>query len=249
MIAEFFYEKDTLGNFYLTSDCWPENSDTDCFTVKIEEKEFPIFRQSGDCYGKYSEYMKQHGCACCSLTTALAAFKEEFKELTPDLTAGVIEHRVFGDKVWTDNYSRRVERQMPVSLYGISVILDYYDISHKYVKHFIYEESIRQIKSHLLKKKPVIVETRRIKKRGFKIMSINDKKYAGSYHTMILLGMNKEEEVIFTDSAYRNWSGTSQRLKKARLEDMAYYMFTVKNPGDTHQYFHKRKGTGGYILM
>lgn len=249
MKTDFFYEKDKQGNYFLTTACWPEDSDKDSYIARIEDREFPVFRQSGNCYGKYSEYMKHHGCACCSLTTILAAYKKQWKNLTPEQTAGQIERRVFGDTIWKENYLRPMRRQMPVSLYGISVILNHYQIDHTYVKHFDYEKAVRQIKTCLQKKKIVIVETRRIKKHGWKIISVNDKKYAGSYHTMILLGLHPSGEVIFTDSAYRSWAGTSQRLKKARLEDMAYYMFGVKDTSDTHCYFHKRRGTGGYIII
>lgn len=248
-MTEFFYEKDEQGNYYLTCDRWAEHSDTDLFTVKIEDREFPVFRQSGYCYGDYSEYMKRHGCACCSLTTVLSSMKKEFRELTPDQTITKIERTVFGKEVWKKNYSRAMVRQMPVSLYGISQILSHYGIEHHYIREFRYKESVEQIRTHLLKKKPVIVETRRIKKCEHRIMAVNDKKYAGSYHTMVLLGINKEGDVIFTDSAFRMWSGSSQRLKKASLYDMAYYMFAVKDPSDTHVYFHRRKGTGGFILL
>ena len=34
---------------------------------------YPVFQQKAGIYGDYSEYMTRHGCACCSLTTALAA--------------------------------------------------------------------------------------------------------------------------------------------------------------------------------
>ena len=76
-----------------------------------------------------------------------------------------------------------------------------------------------------------------------------DKKYAGSYHTMILLGVDEEGQIVFTDSATRDWAGEQQRLKRAKLSELISYMFPQKNVGDTHLYFSRKRNTGGYILI
>ena len=81
------------------------------------------------------------------------------------------------------------------------------------------------------------------------IESFFDKKYAGSYHTMILLGVDEEGQVVFTDSATREWAGEVQRLKRADLSELISYMFPQKNTEDTHLYFSGKKNTGGYILL
>ena len=111
------------------------------------------------------------------------------------------------------------------------------------------EAAIEQIREHLYKGQPVIIETSRIRRKGRWICSFFDKKYAGSYHTMILLGIDEEGQAVFTDSATRAWAGEQQRLKRAELSELMTYMFPQKNVQDMHLYFSRRKNTGGYILI
>jgi hypothetical protein len=54
---------------------------------------FPVFSQKAENYGDYNQYLRLHGCACCCLTTVLAAYSENCRKLTPDKT---IEEKVFG---------------------------------------------------------------------------------------------------------------------------------------------------------
>ena len=140
-------------------------------------------------------------------------------------------------------------RQMPVSLYGISVILKKEGISCEYVGNFEDNYAKKQIIEHLQKGSPVIIETSRMRRKGRRIVRFFDKKYAGSYHTMILLGVDEEGQVVFTDSATREWAGEVQRLKRADLSELISYMFPQKNTEDTHLYFSRKKNTGGYILL
>lgn len=212
----------------------------------IPERWFPVFQQKAHNYQEYSEYMEHHGCACCSLTTILAAFGDNMDKLRPEETIRSIERSCFTDQIWENNYGKRMAKQMPVSLYGISQILRHYRIAHRYVRRL---EGVDAIRTHLYRGQPIIVETSRVRKKNGMIVSINDKKYAGSYHTMILLGIGKDGEVYFTDSATRQWADSWQRLKKAPLEDMMGYMFGQRNTKDTQVYFGGRRNTGGYILI
>lgn len=70
--------------------------------VEITDENFgriyPVFQQKAGIYGKYSEYMTRHGCACCSLTTVLAAFVDRYRELTPDRTISEAERKHFPEK-------------------------------------------------------------------------------------------------------------------------------------------------------
>lgn len=218
----------------------------------IEEKEdriFPVFRQAAMAYGQYSEYLKHHGCASCSLTSTLAAFVDKYRDLTPDQMIAQVESQIFGRQVWEENYRKKGPKQMPVSLYGISCILSHYGIAHKYVRNFQWEKAEKEIRNHLREGKQVIIETRKIKKKGWILYRLNDKKYAGSYHTMICLGMDQEGQVLFTDSAYRQWSGEKQRVKRAPLSDLLFYMYGKEKKGQEEVYFHSRLYTGGYILL
>lgn len=221
--------------------------------VEITDKNFgriyPVFQQKAGIYGKYSEYMTRHGCACCSLTTVLAAFVDRYRELTPDRTISEAERKHFPEKVYEENYGKVMARQMPVSLYGISVILKKEGVSCQYIGNFEDVAAQTQIMEHLYKGKPVIIETSRMRRKGKRIVRFFDKKYAGSYHTMILLGIDEEGQVVFTDSATRDWAGEVQRLKRAELSELICYMFPQKNTEDTHVYFSRKKNTGGYILI
>lgn len=210
---------------------------------------FPVFQQKAGTYGLYSAYMTRHGCACCSLTTLLAAFVPAYRALRPEETIAVVEKNCFGEKIWKKNYSRSMARQMPVSLYGISRILTDCKMAHRYVGHFLDETALLEIRRHLETGCPVVVETSRMKRKNGRIVRWFDRRFAGSYHTMILLGEDENGQVYFTDSATREWSGEWQRLKKAALPDLLSYMFPQKNVADTHVYFSRRRNTGGYILM
>ena len=61
---------------------------------------YPVFQQKAGVYGEASEYILRHGCACCSLTTALAAFVEKYAKLTPDQTVYEIEKKHFPKEVY-----------------------------------------------------------------------------------------------------------------------------------------------------
>lgn len=231
-----------------------EKTDEKQLNIKItgvdgKEREYPIFQQKAENYGKYNEYMTHHGCACCSLTTLLAAYVPEYRNLRPDQTILQVEKKYFPKAVWQKNYSRHKARQMPVSLYGISLVLQREQIAHRYVRRFEDPDAIKEIREHLLRGRPVVIETSRMKRKNGRIVKWFDKKFAGSYHTMIILGLDKDGSALFTDSATRAWSGDQQRLKKAALEELITYMFPQKKTEDIHVYFTRRKNTGGYILV
>lgn len=210
---------------------------------------YPVFQQKAGTYGRYSEYMTKHGCACCSLTTVLAAFLDKYAELCPERTITEVERQHFPAETVQKNYGKVMARQMPVSLYGISTILRQEGIVCSYIGNFKDGMAVSQILEHLYKGKPVIIETSRIRRKGKWITSFSDRKYAGSYHTMILLGIDEEGQAVFTDSATRAWAGQQQRLKKAKLSELIMYMFPQKNVRDKHVYFSRRRNTGGYILV
>ena len=107
-------------------------------------------------------------------------------------------------------------------------------VSCEYIGDFEDKAAEKQMMEHLYKGKPVIIETSRMRRKGKRIVHFFDKKYAGSYHTMILLGVDEEGQVVFTDSATRDWAGEQQRLKRAKLPELISYMFPQKNVGDTH---------------
>lgn len=252
--VNMYFEKNKKGQLFLVDDFLPDCLDgAQCDAALMDifgnQRIYPIFQQKAYQYGEYSEYMKRHGCACCSLTTLLAAYRPECSSLRPEQTIAKVERKYFSETDWERNYKKHIARQMPVSLYGISRILTQYEIAHRYIGSFNEKHALEDIKRHLFSGRPVVVETSRIKRKNGRIIKLSDKRFAGSYHTMILLGMNREGQVIFTDSATREWAGKRQRLKWAELDDMLSYMFPQKCTKDTHVYFSRRKNTGGYILL
>ena len=144
---------------------------------------YPVFQQKAGVYGEASEYILRHGCACCSLTTALAAFVEKYAKLTPDQTICEIEKKHFPKEVYEKNYGKVMARQMPVSLYGISVILKKEGISCEYVGNFEDNYAKKQIMEHLQKGSPVIIETSRMRRKGRKIVRFFDR----FFHTFLSL--------------------------------------------------------------
>ncbi|MBQ1407875.1 MAG: hypothetical protein IIY88_07055 [Eubacterium sp.] len=244
------------GDYILETDASFENTDLDVIDVVItgesnspDLRRFRVYYQTAPNYGRYSEYMKRHGCACCSLTTALTGYSDKYRELKPEQTVDIVEAGHFAKASYMLNYKKPMMLQMPVSLYGISRILALEGIRNRYVGDFSDKAASADIRTHLLSGMPVIVETSRMRRENGIVVDKNDKKYAGSYHTQILLGMTEAGKVIFTDSANRVWSGTRQRLKMSELDDIIKYMFPQKNTDDAHPYFSHRSNTGGYILI
>ncbi len=252
--AVYHWEEIQKNRRYLVEDYVPENTNVPRLNVRIHDeygdsRTFPVFQQNAMVYDDYSEYMKRHGCACCSLTTVLAAYRRHFRELKPQFTILVESDLFEGTGEWLANYSKPLARQMPISFYGISFVLRHHHIPHRYIGSFRDDEATEEIRKHLLLGRPVMIETSRIRRKNGWIVRINDKKYAGSYHTMVLLGIDMEGYVIFTDSATRSWAGRQQRLKRERLEVLIDYMYPQRNTGDDHVYFSSRRNTGGYILI
>jgi len=215
------------------------------------DRVFPVFRQNAMNYGIWSQYVSHHGCACCSLTSLLAAFCPDCRGLRPNDTIEIVEKKHFPEDIWQKNYQKDLSGQMPVTLYGISQILSAEGIDNEYVGAFRDREALTDIKGHLRKGLPVVIETSRMR-RGRRTglpVSFNDRRYAGSYHTMILLGLDRNGHVVFADSATRDWAGERQRLKSDDLMSLIQYMFPQRRTGARNLYYDHRWNTGGYIKV
>jgi len=226
-------------------------SKTEKDRVASGDRVFPVFRQNAMIYGIWSQYVSHHGCACCSLTSLLAAYCPHYRDLRPNETIEIVERKHFPEEIWQKNYQKDLSGQMPVTLYGISRILSAEGIENEYVGAFQDRKALSDIKDHLRKGLPVVIETSRIR-RGRRIglpVSVNDRRYAGSYHTMILLGLDRKGHVFFTDSATRDWAGERQRLKKDDLVSLIQYMFPRKRKNARNLYYDHRWNTGGYIKI
>lgn len=217
------------------------NVTTVCASVKNSEGKtlvYPISDQDKKKFDKNDEYMKLHGCAISCLTSVLNAKVPILSCSTPDQIIESVERKVLGLSLFKKNYNRTVEKQMPITLYGMTKVFDEYDISHKYVYDFSISTAVKEITFHLQKGNPVIICAR----------SSPDTKWSGYAHIMLLIGLTDEGRAIICDSMNRDWSGTEQRIKYAKVDELVKYMkSTTKEPTDL--YWSTGSGKDGYILI
>lgn len=238
------------NKIYMDPEQFPDNLNDSAVIIDIYGREYTIYQQNAMAYGEYSEYIKSHGCACCSLTTLLSGYVKELIGLTPDKTIAAIERAVLGEDAWQENYSKPIAKQMPVSFRGIRRILDHFGIKHRLVAHFDRDAAHTILANHLETGRPAVIETSKIRYNGNWPVSINDKKFAGSYHTMIILGIEEDGDTVWiTDSATRKWAGKMQRLKRVSLAELITYMFPCAKAKNDYVYFNGRRYNGGFILI
>lgn len=250
----FLYCKNIDGRYFL--DLKEDNceSDSDMANVEIlydnnKLSTFRVFDQNAMNYGQYSNYIRSHGCAACSLSTILSYFIDEYKNISPEDCVEKFEKKYFDEDIRMRNYNKTPNRQMPISFFGISKILRCEGISNEYMAGINPKKTRKDILDNLLRCRPVLIEVSRVRKKLGIPVSINDRKFAGSYHTLVLLGINQKREIIFADSANRKWSGKMQRIKKANIDEIMNYMFPRLLLNDNSLYFNGRWSSGGYILI
>jgi len=214
---------------------------------RFGKRSFHIFNQG--MWGKNRKaYVPSHGCAVCSLTTVLSGYTKKYADYTPNMTRTTLERQVFG-AAWRRNYKRSVSAQMPVSLYGISRVLQKCGVRNKYVRSFSSDKKTENILArHLRKGEVVVIETNNHRQKNGRISSKYDSKWARSRHTMVLLGMTSEGYAIVGDSANRDWAGNSQRIKLAKLSDLIAHMIP-HSPSGKSFYYSGDKCYSGYILV
>lgn len=226
----------------------PKNTKTSECYVKINSsnnqiRNYHIFYQRDK--KKRSTYIRNHGCAVSSLTTVLSAYSKKYEKYTPEKTSNKLEKKVFGSSTWKANYNRK---KMPISLNGITKILNYCGIKAKYVRFFKDASAVKDITAHLNQGKPVIIEVNNQKQYNGKFSKKYTNKWASSKHTIVLLGIASNGKVIVADSANRNWSGNNQRIKYTTMNSIIHYMYPCTK--STSSYYYKSlKSSGGYILV
>ena len=244
----------------------PDGSAGDRLSVVINsfpvDRTYTIYKQSANVNknsgsnGVPKTYMPNHGCSACAMSTVLSAYH--------GFTGGPVymteqtEKSVFGTEVWTRNYSKSDSKQNPIALYGMSRILNACGIRNEYVRCFPGGETVgrtsataaaavSQITGHLKTGNPVIIV---VSKKNWKTNKI-DKKWANSYHTMVLMGMTDGGKVIVADSADRDSSvfGNQKRIKYTTMNSLISYMISSKNLTSTGVYWSGENSSGGYILV
>ena len=213
------------------------NTDGDTYT--FDNKKYKVFCQFANDYEGYNKYLRSHGCAACSLTTILAAYREECSNWTPYETITIAEKTVGGESTMKSNYSKSHDRQMPITLYGISRVLNHYRIDNEYVTNVgNMGETKKDIAQNLEKGDPVLFVVSQVNRATGKKSS----KWTGSYHTMVMIGMEDEENVLIANPAGK------KRLNIVSLEEMINYMWSCTDEPDGF-YWNGKKRCGGYIKV
>ena len=233
----------------------PDNTKVDQIAVTVTgypyNRTYSIYKQNGkdNLSTQFPHYMQGHGCSASSLTTVLSAYAGVTYK--PAHMVEKIEKKYFGDD-WTKNYSKKdtsnsKSRPMPISLYGMTQILDKYGVRYNYVRDFSDSLAKQQIEAHLRTGNPVIfVVAAKSRKEG-----ALDNKWTSGYHCMTMLGMTDTGKVIVADSVDRSSSifGNNQRIKYASLGELIGYMFPCTNTTSTSIYWSGKAASGGYILI
>lgn len=186
--------------------------------------------------------MQGHGCSASSLTTVLSAYAGVTYK--PTRMIEKIEKKYFGDK-WKKNYSK--SRPMPISLYGMTKILEGYGVRYKYVRDFSDSLAKQEIEAHLRTGNPVIFVVAAKSRKAGAVAN----KWTSGYHCMTMLGMTDTGKVIVADSVDRSTKtfGNNQRIKYASLGELIGYMFPCTNTTSTSIYWSGKASSGGYILI
>lgn len=226
--------------------------------VNGKKRTFTSYHQSARTYGQYSDFLEDHGCASCILTTTLKAYAASQQTADPVSVIDGIERKVAGEKAWKENHiTKSPEKQNPVSMYGISKILQKAGVSNTYVQAFnkhMRDKSdgtaATDIREHLKKGKAVIFEARAYNRYTGK----KTDRWTGGYHTMCLIGTYIDGRVLVIDSANRSWYSSvngysdGQRFKAVTLKDLMAVMFSCESKPKTI-YFSGTKKAGGYIKI
>ena len=227
-----------------------KNTKVDIYKATVQsgngERTYRVFAQTSKKYKKNS-FISLHGCAVCSLTTVLSGYSKKYRNYTPGKTSRILEKKVFKSSRWNANYRKSLGAQRPVSLYGISKVLSYCNISNRYIRFFKDKTAVKQIEKHLKTGNPVIIEVNNRTQKNGRFGSYTNKG-SSSKHTMVLLGMTNTGKVIVADSATRKWSGKKQRIKFTTMKELVKYMIPCKSVS-TSVYYKSVSSAGGYILV
>ncbi|MDO5146420.1 MAG: C39 family peptidase [Eubacteriales bacterium] len=223
----------------------------DQYTVSVNGEEgprdFKVYAQFGTRNPRKS-FVAQHGCAASALTCVLSGYKKKYADYTPEKTSKTLERKIFGKRAWQANYRKSLPAQRPVSLYGITKILNQCKVPSTYVRFFKDAQAIREIEEHLKTGNAVLVEVNNHKQKNGVISSRYNYRWSTSKHTLALLGMTDTGQVIVADSADREWSGQKQRVKFTRMKHLVKFMIPCKK-SSTSLYYNSVDSCGGYILV
>lgn len=214
-------------------------------TSSGKERTYRLFKQNAHNYPAYDNFIAWHGCATCSLATVLGAYNESYSGILPSSVIDGPEKQFAPSEDWNrEHVKRSLRSQMPLSLYGISSILDSCGVSNDYVRTYKRAEAAKDITTHLKSGNAVIFEVRQKNSRTGKKSS----RWTNSYHTMVLLGVLTNGKVLVCDSIDRSWYSGGDRLKIVELSDIMDYMFPCTSFSES-MYYDGASSDGGYIKI
>lgn len=229
----------------------PAESNVGQITVTVNAdkgtRTFTVFGQHKKPWKK-DKYLKMHGCAVSSLTTVLSGYKKKYKDYTPQRVRDEVEKKALGTAVWNRNYSKTIMKQMPISMYGFSRVLNYAGIKTRYVRTFTNKSAKKQIKKHLKTGNVVVIEANNRTQKNGRFSRKTTTRWALGKHTMVLLGLTDTGKVIVADSSQREWSGKQQRIKFTTVKEIVKYLIPCTSSVKTN-YFSSTANSGGYVLV
>lgn len=219
--------------------------DFSILTSKGKKRTYRLFKQNAHNYSNYNRYLSWHGCATCSLATVLGAYQSSYSGITPDTVIDGPEKAVADASSWKREHQQRaLKSQMPLSLYGISQILEHYGVKNTYVRSYQEALAKKDITEHLGTGNAVIFEVR----QKSNLTGKKSRRWTNSYHTMVLLGAMTNGKVLLCDSIDRSWYNGGQRLKIVELADVMEYMFPCTSFSKS-LYYDGASSDGGYIKI
>lgn len=200
----------------------PISSDSKASTVTVTDKTGYVHT-----YKMYKSEGKDQ-----TETTIASLFNGYFRskhEITPEFIEDAVLPAVFGEK-----YAENKGKGKQLSMHGICTLLTKLNLKAGY-RETIEDDVYVDIKSHLIKGKPVILWTR-----------TNNKKWGvNERQIMLLIGMDESGYAIMVDPVDRAWSDDDQRVKLVSVTELVDYM---KNSTGSDSNF-TSGADGGYILV
>lgn len=237
---------DSVSVNVVTRDYDGNACDFSILTARGSTRTYRLYKQNAHNYPKYENYLAWHGCATCSLTSVLGAYNPDYAGILPNEVIDGPEKDTVSPDAWNREHKERsLPKQMPLSMYGISSILEKHDVTVDYVRTYSSdEEASADILSHLKTGNPVIFEVRQKSNKTGKKSS----RWTNSYHTMVLLGVLTNGKVLVYDPVDKNWKNNGNRITITDLSDVMEFMFPCTKM-DKAMYYNGAASDGGYIKV
>lgn len=199
-------------------------------------------------YPKYKKYIAAHGCSTCALTAVLNATVPKYKNYTPDMVIEKVIRPAVGETAFKKNFSKKLSKQMPIGLKGITKVLKANGVRCKYVHKYTKKSAQKEIKEHLESGNPVI-------------FTLSYSFYCSNNHTMCMLGLDKDGKVIVGDSirsTAKKWGkynrlvkfSTKSNPKSNTVKNICKnFKYSLNDASKVGYFYDGKKGNIGYVLV